>query len=384
MIRSRRLRGVMRLLISIAVLIGLQGIATTSGHAAGLGGGMSFDDKSAVTLSQGQSLPPVQYVWIENTGDAPAEVVFESVAPEGISVTSPTPKVTIQPKKRHQFDFGVSVAASKAPGRYTVLVQGKQINVPKQPGSDLPIAPGVGGRFEVEVTGKSANVTVNAVSENDGTPVTGDLTLAFVPTSGQPFVVRAANNVSSLSTQAAPGNYRATFEIPDLVRKDMDFTLSEGENKEVKIPMTAINFVVNGALPSPNAQDIVTVSLVASVMNNLRPITGPVTIDVLVRRDGAELETVTIQQQPILPVGLSEGRETWRPTAGWTPGTYTFAFVLKTPTFRVTSSVVPEIVVPAPFPFALVGGLAVPVVVVAVVGVWLLWVRPRRRRRASR
>lgn len=380
MFRTLRRGGLLlRLTVSMLAVAALALAAATPASAAdkyGLGGGSTLPQKAAVAAFPGQSLPNTAQWIVENTGTAPADVEFTTSGPNGLSLTTNRPKMTLKPGEGATVELSASVAAETVPGDYAVIAQYSQTNVPPGPGGSVVYAPAVNTTLNFSVKGATSNVTVKAVSENDGSPVAGNLALGFVSTTGQTIPVATATG-TELTAKVAPGPYRATFEIPGLVSQNLDFTLADNETKTVEIKLKAVSFFLVGVKPVKAGDAVTSANLVASIKNDISPIPGPVTAVVNVKQDGEPLETAELSKFQTLPSGLSDVKLNYVPAEGFKEGsTYSFEFQVITPNFTVTGPEVPSFEVPW---WTMVKKVIVGVVVLIIAGLGLfLW----RRRRA--
>ncbi len=364
------------------LLVFCLGPASTAAGAADpiyrLGGSDTIPPNSVVKIGQGQTIPPVQSMTIENLGSGPADMEVSAPTKTQIRIIAQPQTFTLEVGERRTVPFAIEVPATQAPGTFPIAVTAQQTNVERPAGGGLVTVPGVTVKFQVRVVGGLGRVTVNAVNKDDGSPVEGDLSLLLV-SPGLPEFVVASQSGTSLAAKVAPGSYVARFQIPGLTEQREAFAVANGENKIVKLQVQAINFVLTGAKPSYDGDKVVAVDLIASLTNNLKILAGPVTFNAIVRRDGQEVETVQIQQQPSLPQGLTEVKTSYRPSAGFEPGTYTFEFNIKTPTYTVTATNIPEVVVKSPTPWLLIFGITGGIVVIVVAGAYFL----RRRHRLA-
>lgn len=360
-------------------------VALVAGPAAAdepvykLAGSSSLLNKAEITISQGQSVPQVQTLLVENAGTDVAEIEMDPSSKSGIEINTDVTTFSLKPGERRTVRFGVTVSAGQPTGRFPVSLTAKQTNVPPPAEGGFGFAPGVTVKFVVNVAPANGvgKVNIKAVSTQDGTPVDGELTLAYVPKDSPPFVVaRAMGN--ALTADVAPGPYQAKLAIPGLVESTQNFALTKGETKDITLKLEAIVFNATAAKPSTDGGKIVAVDLLASVSNKLRPIAGPVTFNAIVRRDGQQVDTVVLQTQPTLPIGVTDVRTNYRPQDGWEPGTYTFEFNVTTTSFVVTATQVPSVEVPKVFPWLLVGLGILSLVVIGAI-IWAL----RRRRRSE-
>lgn len=372
-------------LAPLALLAGSLALGASSANAIedseyGLAISSSFNSRSVVALAQGTSAPPTQAVTIFNTGQHPAQISFAMKAPSGIKITPTDDNFTLEPDGKKRVSFGVSVDRGQPPGEYPIIMTAQQTNVPIPTGGATGIAPGVGARLTVKVTGKSAQLTVRAINAQDQSEISGNLKIMYLPEGGLPFTVQQGENVSQLNGVVSPGKYRAAFSIPGLVGEDVEFAVKAAENKTVEIPVRAVTFVSAGLNPTTDDGKIVAADLLASVRNSLPSVEGPVTFVALVTRNGELINEVELQTQPSLPNGVTSVRESYRPSDGFTPGEYVFDFKLRSPKFEITADQHPKLTIADSFPWLTVLLIVIGLFVLLFL---LLLLRRRRQRKAE-
>lgn len=354
-------------------------IAQAATDGPSLGVSTTFAEGSVIDMLPGQKLPGVQSLRVDNAGNRPAEVQWAAKAPVGITVNTPRDQATIPVGESVEFPFSIEVAETAAGGDYEVALTVKQTNVPQPKAGGLAVAPAVGGSLVVHVSGASAEVRLSAVNSTGGPPMNGRLTLSQIRGKRPPVPV-ASEVTDVLQVRVAPGDYRGRFEIEGLVEEELDFSVADGETKDVVIEVTTLSFIVAAAQPQPDLDHLTTAKLVTSIQNSIKRIPGPLALSVEVAKDGVPLETVDMQRFDSLPHGLTEATETYVPVTGWSPGQYDFTFVLKGSDFAITSPAQKPIVVPSSWLIPLAIGVGVLAVIAGVIAI----IRRRRRRDAGR
>lgn len=365
----------------ISAVLGL--VVTLSGatHAEGadrygIGGSSTFPAGTEFVLAPGQTLPPTQSLTIENIGNTTAEVSFTSNAPEGIVVASKPESARLAPGEQVEFPFTIEVLPGTAAGNYRVVVEGKQTNVSTEGKSGVVFAPAFGAQLVVVVDGARAEAIIRAVDTNTGKPLRGRLIVSAPgKTKGTRVTIRQQTG-TELDAVLAPGSYIAGFTIPGFLDAEQPFTLAEGDRKVVEVKVTGVSFAEAAVLT--RGSDLTSVELVATVLNQVRRVRGPVAASVVVLRDGQQIDDVLLQQLPALPTGPSSFRQQYTPADGFTPGLYQFQFRLTTPNFTVDAAEVPEIDVPRPIPW-----LWIALALLVIGGIVYLVLRRRRHDRVD-
>jgi len=337
---SRTLLAVlMAMLVAAAVPAGAQ-----EGGEARLGGGSDVPSGTTVRVPQAGSLPPIHYIFVDNPEGEPLRVEFRADTPGGISVTSEWAETTVPAGGRVENRFGITVGPGVAAGDYPVVVQLVRSDIEAQPGRVTNI-PAVQTSFTLEVTGSASTVVVRSVSAFTGEPVTGTLTLSAVLPDGGHFEIDRVEG-SSLEALVAPGEYRAALLLGERTVASQDLVVDADERHEVLLEVETVSFVLAVVRPVEERGRLVVADLTAAVNNEAEPISGPVSLRVVVLHQGVAVDTVTLLENAELPVGLTESTVTYRPADGWQPGRYQFRFELATPGFVLTAPKMPTLDIP--------------------------------------
>jgi hypothetical protein len=369
----------------LALIVAALGLLTVPAPAraqdASLGGGSDIPAGTVVELAAGTTIPPVHHVFADNPDDQPIAVEFHAEAPPGVQITAEATDFRIAPGESVRVPFSIGVDEVVAPGDHQVTVQLVRSDIASQPGQVTNI-PAVGTNFTLRVVGEAATITVRAISEQSGQPVTGTLTLAAITGPAATFEVARVEG-SELSARVAPGNYRAAYLLAGRELATADTEVSASGSTEIVLEVRSVSFVLVSAQPVKEDDKVVVADLVASVENHLQPLAGPVTIEATVLHDDEQIDTITLDELDGLALGVTEATLTYRPPQGFPEGTYRFTFTLTTPEFTLTSPDEPGFEVtnsePLPLPLPAIGAGAAGAIVLGVIGWHLL-----RRRRRSR
>lgn len=347
--------------------------------SAALGGYPSFTEETIVELAQGQQLGPVNSLWVENSGDSDATVKFDSTAPAGISVQPQTRTAQLRPGENHTFVFSVAVNVGQLVGTYRIGVSATQQNPPRADTSAIVVAPQLTAHFNVRVVGATASVAVRATNAQDGSPVTGQLSLTYTSKPESTFPVASIKG-SELTTALAPGRYTARFAVPGVVEKSESFSIEAGEQRTVTIAVNTVSFTSTELTEHREDDELATVTLGAAVNNFLTPIIGETAFAVDVSRDGNLVETVEFGSRPELALGAASAATLYRPVGGWQSGQYVFNYRLVTPNFTLAAEDSENLLVrPTQSWILLAGALAT----LAALGLAGTFVTRKRRRRST-
>lgn len=347
-VRRRSLRAVP----AVAALLLATGVFAASAQAPSLGIGGSTEFPAGATFpfvtAEQEQLGRIETsMSVQNLSEERAEFVINAGLPPGarIELLEDGPLV-LDPGEFRRVPFAILVGEAVPEGRYDVIITIGFANPPRPPTPGSVYAPAVGGQLSLLVTSASANVTVLAVNRDDGSPVTGRITLSYLD-AGVRAVVLDRVTGSTLSRGVVPGTYRAEFDATGVERQVVEFDVAEGEDRTVVIEVPGVQFRQVGALPRFDENGrIVTAELLAVVNNSFERIAGPVRLEVAVTRNGQEVEIYPLGQLAELAEGTTEQRTSYRPTDGFASGEWAFEFRLVAPTFTLVAERTPTIDVP--------------------------------------
>lgn len=313
---------------------------------ARLGGSSDVVADSTVQIPQGGEIPPLHYIFADNPTNEPIRVEFVADTPTGITVEAEWEEREVPANSGVENRFGIAVGPEVAAGEYPVVVQLVRSDIESQPGRVTNL-PAVQTSFTVDVTGETATIGVEAVSALSGQPVAGTLKVAAATGDGDHFEVARVEG-SSLEAEVAPGEYRVSFLLGDRTLATQEVTATADDTAEVTLEVETVSFVVAAARPTLEDGRPVVVDLSASVNNEAEPITGTAVLQAVVVHQDSEVDTVTLTEADGVPLGVTEGTATYRPTQGWNEGTYQFRFQLVTSEFTLTAPDPPSLNVPPP------------------------------------
>jgi len=293
-----------------------------------LGGGSDVGGGEVVGLGQGQRVGPIHYIFADNPEATPIGVEFRAETPPGISVTPDRRAFTIPPGGKATARFSIEVSEAVAPGSYPILVSLVRTDVVSSAGRVTNV-PAIGARFAVRVTGQAGTIQARTV-DPAGAPVEGTIVVAAELDGGRSFEVARVEG-SQLERAVAPGRYEVRLLLGDSERAAETVTVAADAVTAVTLTVETVSFVVAEARPVEEDGKVVVAELLAAVQNAFEPVEGPITLRAVVRREGGPAETVELEQLDRLPLGSTEARLTYRPAAGWDPGTYRVVFELVTP-----------------------------------------------------
>ena len=391
--RSGEVRRVALLVWVVALFLSVAGQALAASPAPGLGGGMTFAPGSVFPFPVGATSTYQSNLLLQSTYPDPLQVKITTTAPDGVQVRFAAAElVTLPPGPLQKVPFTIGISPSLTPGHYRVIISVIAPDPPRASGSGVTLAPAFATDFWVDVVGASATVTLNAVSKDDGRPITGLLTLFYAGSTGQVHLGEAAG--STMTATIVPGDYLATFVIDGLVHDQQRFSVAADEQKTVTFTVAGVQFVTSGVKAATDGKACTqSAELVAIVRNSLAEVKGPVTFTIDVGHDGETVETVTMATLPVLPVGDTTQQWTYHPTDGFAPGAWTFHLRAGGTTFSVASNPDPSLKVAACGAGGLLGWIeanpvlaaaagAVGMVAVFLLLILVMFLLLRRRRRA--
>ena len=302
----------------------------------GFGGGTSFTPGAIFPFPAGVESTIQTSFYVQNFGDVDLELELTYGSEPGIVITPAVDQDTFLPTgSSTDFFFDITVEPSVPPGTYPIILNLRQANFEVPEGGGSVYVPALAGQFTVDVIGDGASVTVKAVSAFDRAPAVGNLALFYVYDDDRATSILSVTD-SQFTKTLVPGNYRVTFDIPNLQRRELEFEVTAGENKDVLFEIPTIDFVSVGAIPSRGDRNVIQlVTLSMNVYNNLRALDGPVEFFTRIYRNGDLVEEYPISTLPALPTGEVLQRATYLSEGGFAPGDWEFKFFVRTSEFEV-------------------------------------------------
>ena len=353
-------------------------------EVVGIGGSPQFPQGAAFPFVAGSPTPFRASVFLQNGGSREAAIQATFTAPPGVQVLIAGGNIfTLPAGESRKVDFDVVVGSSVVQGKYPVTLSFGQTNVPSAPPGVIRRAPGFSTKFIVDVTSDVGSLIARAESEDDRAPIKGTFTLIYLGSQGN--VPLLSVDGFSLTRQVVPGRYRISFVIPGLAQTSQDVTVTRAKTSQVVLRVSGVRFGAVSAKPVQSGKTIVSADLSAEIISSLRNVPGPVVLTVLVRRNGQDVDTVTVSTLASLTRGSSVQNYSYRPTAGFTSGTWSFQYSLKGRYFTIDAPSNPQFVVQGSGFWndrtRMVAIVALAATLVALVGASWWFILARRRRK---
>lgn len=307
-----------------------------SSDEVGFGGGTAFSPGAVFPFPAGAETSIQTSFYVQNFGTVDLELELSYGTEPGITITPSEEQDTFLPSgSSTDFLFDIAVDETVAPGNYPIIVNLRQANFEVPEGGGSVYRPALAGQFTVSVLGEGASISVRAVSAFDGEPAVGDLKLYYI--FGEELETKIFETTDSgFDKVLVAGNYRVTYDIPNLLRQELEFDVAAGENKEVIFKIPTLDFISVGAIPTRNDRDEVQlVSLSINIFNNIRDIKGPVEFLARVYLNQEQVDEYAISTLPALPVGETLQRANYVLEDGFSPGAWEFRFFIRTSNFEV-------------------------------------------------
>lgn len=312
----------------------------------GIGGGASFDSQSVYPFVAGvTSEIPLEF-FVQNLGDGPVEISMGGETPAGLSYVPLQEDIILNPGGVTRYGFAVRVGEETPPGEYELIPTLRpQIDVDSDGGSTY--LPGIAGQLVAKVVGASADVRIQARNFFTDTPVKGTLSLFYADTPTLPVRI-AETEDSVLEAKVVPGNYVARFDVAGLQTVEEEFSIIEGETKDIVIEVRGLQFTLASAQPRTDRDgNISAAELVAVVRNDLTRIEEPASLEVDITRDGTPVETLVMAQYPELAEGVTQQTLSYTPDGGFAGGLWEFQFKLQSTDFVLEAPEVDSFRVPS-------------------------------------
>jgi len=309
-------------LIPLLLLAGLF-MAAPAQAAGGLALSGSFY-RQAFEIPQGSSVSaPSIYVVVFNQSDAEFGVRMSSEAPVGVNITLSHDDFTLEADEQQKVLIGVEVTHDAAPGEYEISVTAESY---KQGVSGIQLLGAAGQSATLTVLGESASVTVQAVSP-EGEPVVAVVRL-FKVIAGENYEF-AYSETGSLEATVSPGSFIASAYVGGEKLAEEAFDVAADEEKTVTLTVGTIYFEGFGVVPNyhTGSGELAFAQIVYTVRNLYQPVANA-EIMLLVTRDGASLEEISLATLSPLDIGRVGLNYNYIPPAGWVIGSYGFRLQL--------------------------------------------------------
>ncbi len=328
-------------------LVATVGTSQASIADSGIGGGTSFTNGSIFPFISGLTTSLSSSFFVQNIGDDDMELEIIHGAPRGITIEpSEEQELSLAPFESTLFFFDITVDETVPADSYPIIINLRQSNFEQidEPGSIY--RPALAASFVVDVIGASATLNFSAISALNGLPAQGDLSLFYLGENGIDTLIYQ-ENASEFSLAVVPGNYRATFDIPNLQRQSVEFTIEDGETRDVVLEIPTLEFLSVGAIPTRDDRDVIQfVTLSMDVFNNLRQLQGPIDFVSKVYLDDELVDEFIIETLPFLPEGETLQRAVYDLDGGFAQGDWKFEFGIRNEEFEVYST--QTLIVPSP------------------------------------
>lgn len=311
---------------------------------AGIGGGPTFINGSEFPFVGGVESSLTSAFFVQNIGTEEVDLEIIYNAPDGVTIEPSEGQDTVLgPGESTYFRFDITVGNLVPAGNYNVSVNLRQSAESTELGSGSNYLPALSGRFTISIIGASASANISAISALNGGPAFGNLSLFYLGENGLETLIFETED-SSFDIRLVPGNFKATFDVPNLQTQEKLFSIEDGEQIDVVLEIPTIEFIGTGAVPTRDDRGAIQfVVLTMDVYNNLRPITGPVEFLARITRDGEFVEDFTIATIPVLPEAETLQRATYNPESGFPEGAWEFQFIIQTDDFNLASPGAPVV-----------------------------------------
>lgn len=319
-------------LAAIISLVFLASFAITPETNAdvGIAGGTSFSPGSVFPFPAGIESTVKTSFYVQNFGNRDLELELSYGTEPGITIAPNKEQASFLPAgSSTDFFFDITIDPTVPPGQYPVIVNLRQANFESLYTDGSVYRPALAGQFTVDVEGEGANISIRSVSSFDGEPAIGALSLYYFPNDESKIPIFEITD-SGFDRTLISGSYLITYEIPNQQTEELKFEVASGEDKEVLFEVPTLDFISVGATPTRNSQQQVQlVSLSMKIVNNLRPIDGPVQFLTKVYRDDQQIDQFAISTLTELPPGETLQRANYPSPTGFVSGDYEFRFFIK-------------------------------------------------------
>lgn len=317
-------RGVVRFvpLIPLLLLAGLF-VAAPAQAQGGLAISGSFY-RQAFEIPQGSSVSaPSVYVVVFNQGDEEFGIRMTWEAPVGVNINLSHDDFTLGPGTQQKVLIGVEVSQDAAPGEYEISVTAESY---KEGVGGIQIMGAAGQSATLVVLGESASVTVQAASP-EGEPVVAVVRL-FKVIAGENYEF-AYSETGTLEATVSPGSFIASAYVGGEKLAEEGFDVATDEEKTVTLTVGTIYFEGFGIVPNYHTEtgELAFAQIVYTVRNLYQPVANA-EITLLVTRDGASLDEISLATLSPLDIGRVGLNYNYIPSGDWVIGSYGFKLQL--------------------------------------------------------
>lgn len=277
-------------------------------------------------MPQGSSVSsPSIYVVVFNNSDEEIMVRMTTEAPDGVNITLSDDDFTIEAGGQQKVFIGVEVSEDVAPGEYE-----KGLSVTAEPYKETVegiVITGSAGRDDtLVVVGESASVTAQTVNPEEEPVVT--VIRLFKDVDGNKYEY-AYSEAGTLEAIVSPGSFIAQAYVGGQMRAEESFSLVAGEDKMVILTVGTVYLAGFGVVANYDAETgELAFGQIVSTLTNLYQQVNYAEVLLLVTRDGAALDEVSIDKRSPLEVGSVGLSWPYEPPGGWVDGTYGFSLQL--------------------------------------------------------
>ncbi len=317
-------RGVVRFvpLIPLLLLAGLF-VAAPAQAQGGLAISGSFY-RQAFEIPQDSSVSaPSVYVVVFNQGDEEFGIRMTWEAPVGVNINLSHDDFTLGPGTQQKVLIGVEVSQDAAPGEYEISVTAESY---KEGVGGIQIMGAAGQSATLVVLGESASVTVQAASP-EGEPVVAVVRL-FKVIAGENYEF-AYSETGTLEATVSPGSFIASAYVGGEKLAEEGFDVATDEEKTVTLTVGTIYFEGFGIVPNYHTEtgELAFAQIVYTVRNLYQPVANA-EITLLVTRDGASLDEISLATLSPLDIGRVGLNYNYIPSGDWVIGSYGFKLQL--------------------------------------------------------
>ncbi len=315
----------------------------------GIGGSPSFPARAQFPFVVDRSMDFHQQVLLENASATSAEMVIRTDLPSGFGVRFATGDVVVlPPRSSRHYDFDITSNGLGKIGVTSGLISFDEINVRAAKDGGIALAPAIEVPVSTVLEGASGRVTIEAINRDNGAAAHGTIMIDYVGSNGIRARVGEGNG-SQLPIDLAPGHYEATFSVPGVTTKTVSFMVHARQVQVIRLYVNGIQYFLAGVNPIGSLHHPSAARLVSVVINNLGRYVGAVSFSVNVRHDGVVVDRYRFAHLTQLPSGSTQEESTYLPPGGFSPGTWSFSFLLNTAHAQVPYPHMITFVIPSGF-----------------------------------
>ncbi len=262
------------------------------------------------------------YIAVFNKADVPINVSLGYEAPDFIKIEFSKENITLGPGGHEIIYIRIEALPHSVPGEYEVKVYANIVM--KSIEGKVVLVPGAGQRTTVRIVGPTGRIIAETI-DRENNHVNTLISILRITSKGE--YTYASNKSGLLNISLPPGKYLVRASLAGQVLAEKEVYVEENATKRIFLVVSTVWFDYFDVLPYYKNDTIVFAEVISVLKNVYKPVNNT-NIILIVKKDGVNLENITIADIPVLPLGRNEYKYRYIPVEGWNNGTYQFKLIL--------------------------------------------------------